>query len=123
MTEFPKYVLYIKSKNLEISCLNSYLKNNIYTRYYRVFRSKSIINNDSIFNYLKYITSKNFEFSFYNIFNINDYQYQCMSFILKFLNYIGIISKFNFNTFIPDNLYNLPKMSNSIYDEPIILFY
>jgi hypothetical protein len=122
ITHWPKYVLNIKLKNIEISCLNSYLKNNIYTRYYRVFRNKNIINNSMIFNYLKYITSKEISFSCYNIFN-KKYIYQCISFILKFLNYLDIIPKFNFNTFSPDNLYNLSELSNRLYDEPIILFY
>lgn len=36
---------------------------------------------------------------------------------------MNIIKKFNFNTFIPDNLYNLPKLSNRFYDDPIILKY
>jgi hypothetical protein len=122
-TPYPKYVLNIKSKNIEISCLNSYLKNNIYTKYYRVFKFNNKINNDMIFNYLKYIISKGISFSFYNIFNIYNYQYQCMSFILKFLNYLDIIPEFNFNAFIPDNLYNLGKLSNRLYEDPIILKY
>jgi hypothetical protein len=120
--KWPKYVLNIKSKNIEITSLDSYFKNNIHTRYYRVFRPKNILNNNIIFNYLKYITSKDISFSFYNIFN-NDYQYQCMSFILKFLKYINIIPKFNFNTFIPDNLYNLPELSKGLYELPFIIKY
>ena len=120
-SDWPKYVLYIKSRNLEISCLDSYLKNNIYTRYYRLFRTKTIISNDNIFNYLKYITSKKISFSFCNIFNIYDNTYQCMSFILNLLYYLDIIPKFNFNYFIPDNLIFLPNLSNKLYDTPVIL--
>ena len=75
-----------------------------------------------IFNYLKYITSKEISFSCYNIFN-KKYIYQCISFILKFLNYLDIIPEFNFNAFIPDNLYNLGKLSNRLYEDPIILKY
>jgi hypothetical protein len=118
---WPKYVLYIKSKNLEISCLDSYLKNNIYTRYYRLFRTKSVINNNSVFNYLKYFTSKDICFSLSNMFNICDNRYHCMSFILNLLYYLGIIEKFNFNYFIPDKLTILPDLSNKLYDTPIIL--
>ncbi len=44
-----------------------------------------------------------------------------MSFILNFLNYIGFINKFNFNIFIPDNLYNLQKLCNELYNNPEIL--
>ena len=122
--DYPKYVLNIKSKYLNISTLNSYLKNNSHiTRYYRLFKFKNKLDNNRIFNCLKYITKKDISFSYLNIFNTFDNKYQCMSFILKIIYYLNIIPKFNFNIFLPDDLYYLPNLSNGLYDYPIILKY
>ena len=45
----------------------------------------------------------------------------CMSFILKLLHYLKIIPQFNFQNFTSNDLIYLPKLSNNLYNDPIII--
>ena len=123
---YPANILkFNDTKLIEICLLDDYLKDNYNSvKYYRLFKTKKIINNDSIFEFLKNISYKDLKFSFMiNIKEDNTNTYHCMSFLLKILNSINIIPKFNFQNFTSDDLIYLPELSKNIYDKPFMFEY
>jgi len=123
---YPQNILHFNdTENIEIFLLDDYLKYNYKSvKYYRLFKTKKLINNDSIFEFLKNINYKDLKFSFMiNIKEDNKNTYHCMSFLLKILNSINIIPKFNFQNFTSDDLIYLPELSNNIYDKPFMFEY
>jgi len=125
-SKYPSNILKINgAKYIEIFLLDDYLKDNYSSvKYYRLFKTKKIINNDSIFEFLKNINYKDLKFSFMiNIDNQENNTYHCMSFLLKILNSINIIPKFNFQNFTSDDLIYLPELSKNVYDKPVMFEY
>lgn len=121
---YPKNMLTFNTQHIEMFLLDDYLKDNYYSvKYYRLFKTKKIINSDSIFEFLKNINYKDLNFSFMMNFGEDNNTYHCMSFLLKILNTINIIPKFNFQNFSSDDLIYLPELSNNIYDKPFIFEY
>lgn len=124
---YPKYILNIGSEKIEICKLETYLKYNLpICRYYRLIKCNKKINNNDIFLFFKKITSKKLSFSFRKHSaeeNLSINEYQCMSFILTLLNNLKIIHKFNYQNFLPDDLFYLPQLSNNIYKNPVIFKY
>jgi len=121
---YPENMLTFNTKHIEMFLLDDYLKDNYYSvKYYRLFKTKKIINNDSIFEFLKNINYKDLKFSFMINIGEENNTYHCMSFLLKILNSINIIPKLNFQNFTSDDLIYLPELSNNIYDKPFIFEY
>jgi len=127
---YPKNILTFNSKHLEIFLLDDYLRDNYHaTKYYRIFKPKKSLDNEKIFDFLKKIDIDNLKFSFlpciknclYNNDNNNDNNYNCMSFILRILNYLKIIPDFNFYNFTSNDMLYLPKLSNNNYNDSIII--
>ena len=126
---YPKNILTFNTKHLEIFLLDDYLRDNYHaTKYYRIFKPKKSLDNEKIFDFLKNIDIDNLKFSFlpciknciYNT-NDNNNNYNCMSFILRILNYLKIIPEFNFYNFTSNDLIYLPKLSNNNYNDSIII--
>ena len=125
---YPQNILYFQTKYLEICLLDDYLKDNYSsTKYYRVLKKKTPINNDIIFNFLKTLNIPDSKFSFlpciknckYDIYS--EKKYNCMNFILRLLYYSKIIPEFNFYNFTSNDLEYLPSLSNNLYNEPFIV--
>ena len=120
---YPKNILSFNSNHLEIFLLDDYLKDNYHAiKYYRIFKPKKSLDNEKIFDFLKYIDIDNLKFSFLPcikncLYNNNN----CMSFILRLLNYLKIIPDFNFCNFTSNDLIYLPALSNNSYKDPIII--
>lgn len=123
-TSYPTNILSFKSKHLEISRLRDYLEDNKFcTTYYRLFKYNKKLDNDKIFNFLKNLNIENLKFSFSPCLKNCEYdnQFNCMSFIMKLLNSLNIIPKFNIHNFIPNDLVYLNSLSNNAYDKPFII--
>ena len=120
---YPKNILsFNETKYIEIFPLEDYLKDNKkYVKYYRIFRPKKYLNNNSIFNFLKSLDMKKLKFSYFNFIYKNNDTYNCLSFILKILNYLNIISNFDINTIFPNDFIKLPELSNNLYNNPFIM--
>ena len=133
---YPENILEFEYKHIELIPLDSYLKDNYYSvKNYRLFKIKKELNNDKIFSFLKTLNMEKINFSFMpninycskdiksNIGNDNfiNNKNHCMSFILKLLHYLKIIPQFNFQNFTSNDLIYLPKLSNNLYNDPIII--
>jgi hypothetical protein len=122
---YPKNILSFDSKHMEIFLLEDYLINNHHsTKYYRFFKSKKELDNEKIFDFLKNLNMNDLKFSYLpcikNCKNTSN-NYNCMSFILKILNYLKIIPDFNFYNFTSNDLIYLPRLSNNIYNNSIMI--
>jgi len=121
---YPQFCMKFNNKHIEIFGLEDYIIDNSYaTKYYRVFKPNVNIDNNKIFEYLKIMDMKKLNFKFLPDINYNKdtNSYHCMSFILKLLNYINIIPRFNFQNFSSDDLEYLPDLSNGKYDKSFII--
>jgi hypothetical protein len=120
---YPKNILsFNETKYIEIFPLEDYLKDNKkYVKYYRMFRPKKYLNNNSIFNFLKSLDMKKLKFSYFNFIYKNNDTYNCLSFTLKILNYLNIISNFDINTIFPNDFIKLPELSNNLYNNPFMM--
>jgi hypothetical protein len=121
---YPELCMNFNNKHIEIFSLENYLIDNSFaTKYYRVFRPNVNIDNNKVFEFLKIIDIKKLNFKFLPDINYNKdtNSYHCMSFILKLLNYINIIPRFNFQNFSSDDLEYLPELSNGKYDKSFII--
>ena len=121
--EYPKNTLTFKSKYLQITRLDDYLKDNyFYTEYYRLFKYNKKLEPDKIFSFLKNLNMENLRFTFSPcIKDCDNDRYNCMSFILKLLNSLNIIPKFNIDNFTPNDLIYLKNISHGSYDDPFIV--
>jgi len=121
---YPDNVLSFNSKYLEIFLLDDYFIDNYHSKkYYRIFKPKTPIDNEIVFDFLQSLDIENLKFEHspcikdclkYNYFN-------CMTFILRILSYIKIIPEFNFYNSTPNDLSYLPQLSNNYYNDPIII--
>lgn len=124
---YPENILsFNNTKYIEIFLLEDYLRDNYYsTKYYRVFKTNKILDNDKIFTFLKNLKMNDLKFSFFpkneNNLNKNTNTNNCITFILKILNYCSILKKFNIYNFKPDDLIYLPELSNNFYDKPFLM--
>jgi hypothetical protein len=123
---YPENILSFNDTNyVEIFLLNDYLIDNYHaTKYYRLFKTKKIVDNDKIFTFLKSLKMCDLKFSFLPCIkenNISNNYYNCMSFLLKLLNNLSILKDFNIHNFTSNDLIYLPEISNNMYDKPILL--
>ena len=120
---YPENFLNI-GKHIEIFRLEDYLKDNYRSsKYYRVFKYTKNLDNDNIFNFLKIMDTKKLNFSWIPCIKDCDDSnyYNCMSFILKILNKLNIIPKFNISIFTSEDLSYLEHLSNNSYNKPFII--
>lgn len=120
----PENILTFDSKHIEICRLEDYFKDNSFsTKYYRIIKcKKKDINPDKIFDFLTKVNMKNINFSFIPcIKNCDNRTYNCITFILKILNHLNIIPKFNYTTFNPHDFDYLYSLSNNLYHKPFIM--
>jgi hypothetical protein len=123
-TSYPENILLFKNKHLEVGRLKDYLKDNKFcTKYYRLFKNNKKIDTDKIFTFLNKLNIEDLQFSYKPCLKNCDYdnKFNCMSFILKLLNSLNIIPKFNINNFTSNDLVYLNSLSNNAYDKPFII--
>lgn len=123
---YPENIISFKStNNIEIFLLDDYLKDNNYSsKYYRLFKINNEISNDSIFKFLQSLNKDKLQFTVFPCFkdcNINNFN--CVSFILKLLNFTSVIPNLNFSNLTPNDFIYLPQLSNYVYNEPCIMVY
>lgn len=121
---YPGNILSFKSPYIEIFPLDSYFMDNYHaTKYYRLFQINKPINNDKIFKFLQTLNYEKLGFTFLPCIkeNVNNNNYNCMSFILTLLIFLNIIPSINVNNFSSIDLIYLPGLSNKMYNEPIII--
>jgi hypothetical protein len=122
--EYPENCMNFNNKHIELFNLNDYFNDNSYaTKYYRVFSPNIKIDNSKVFDFLKNMDLQKLNFRYFPTINYckDNNEYNCMSFILKLLNYINFIPKFNFQNFYSVDLEYLPDLSNGKYNESFII--
>jgi hypothetical protein len=122
---YPKHILSFEGTgHIEMFPLQEYLRDNIHaTKYYRVFKVDRPIDNDKLFTFIRHLNMRDLKFSFLPCIDKCEptNTYNCMSFILRLLNYVNILPGFNYYNFSSDDLIHLPGLSNSMYKKPFMM--